>query len=107
MHAPLADPSLPTLTEQQAQVLRYVFDRLRADGFPPTLTEIAQGCGLSGRSRSKHVVGALGELGYLDVEPGCSRGIRVLRDEHGQRVVHRWNVVTDLAEVPYEEVRHA
>lgn len=108
MHAPLPASPLAPLTEPQAKALRYILGRLLADGYPPTLREIAEGCGLSGKSQANRMTSALAELGYLAVEHGCTRGIRVLRDEHGRPVVHRWNVVTDLAEVPYEqEVAHA
>lgn len=59
---------------------RVVFDFIRQkiyNGFPPTLREIAEHCGFSGKTAFDHLR-AIAAKGYIRIEPGKPRSIFLL-----------------------------
>jgi repressor LexA len=69
----------PPLTARQREVLSFIGAFSMANGFPPTVREIAVGLGLrSTRSVQEHLARLQGK-GYISRVPGISRGIRILK----------------------------
>lgn len=76
------------LTPKQAIILRYIMDRIEADGVCPSYQEITDGCGLSSKSRVAAAVSQLVERGYLArLGPDRRRALRVLRNPDGDYVL--------------------
>ncbi len=61
------------------EVLAFIQSRIEADGRPPTLQEIANGCGFKSRSAAQKHVRALEASGELQVTPGQARSARPKR----------------------------
>lgn len=68
------------LTSGQHKTLDYIRQYIAREGFAPTLTEIAQGLGMSSKGSVHRQVQALSEAGYIDLLSGRKRGIQ-LSDE--------------------------
>ena len=67
-----------TLTDRQQAVLDYLRAHTAQHGRPPTLWEVAEAFGLaSANGVAKHLQ-ALAEKGFILLEPGRARGIRLL-----------------------------
>ena len=62
------------LTEKQRQVLSFVEEFCRRQGYPPTVREVAAHFGIQPRAAADHLA-ALKRKGYLHREPGLSRGL--------------------------------
>ncbi len=58
------------------EVLKFVQSRVEADGYPPSLDEIAKACGFASRSGAQKHVRALEESGELQVTRGRARSAR-------------------------------
>jgi len=70
---------MQTLTLRQAEILAFIQEKQATNGMPPTRTEIAEHfCFRSTYAASKHLQ-ALARKGVLELLPGASRGIRLLR----------------------------
>ena len=70
-----------TLSTRQQQVLGFVREYVRDQGFPPTLAEIAEGTGLTHISSVTYHLNALMRKGWVEVRPNTRRGIRLLHTE--------------------------
>lgn len=68
--------------ERRAGVLEYVRTSIETRGYPPTLTEIATATGVD-RATTIGDVRVLASEGYLEVDKGATRGLRLA----GHRVV--------------------
>ena len=68
----------PRLTLQQRAALTAITAHVERFGYPPTVREIGAEIGLSSTSSVAHVLRALQWKGYLLVEPGRPRAIRVV-----------------------------
>ena len=70
----------PVLTERQAQILSFL-QRFQARHLrPPTQAEITAEMGFSSRTATRDHLRALARKGVLELTPGSSRGIRLLRN---------------------------
>ena len=69
------------LTERQNNILIFIKDFLRENGFPPTLREIGKSFGISSTFGVKRHLDALEKKGYIRIESNASRGIAIVRDE--------------------------
>lgn len=65
------------LTARQKQLLRYIQERIRADGFPPTQAEIAANFGFRSATAARNHLLALARKGAIEHTDSASRGIRV------------------------------
>lgn len=75
----LPQGSVP-ITRRQAKILQTIIDLCRETGIPPTRAEIAGALGLSsGATLSRRHLQPLAEKGYIEIQPGKVRGIRVLQ----------------------------
>ncbi|MCK4710944.1 MAG: transcriptional repressor LexA [Gammaproteobacteria bacterium] len=68
------------LTSGQHKTLDFIRQYIAREGFAPTLTEIAQGLGISSKGSMHKQVQALAEAGYIELIAGRKRGIQ-LTDE--------------------------
>lgn len=66
------------LTDRQQEVLRFIREVLDAEGFPPTRAEIARALGFRSANAAEDHLRALARKGVLAIQPGLSRGIRLL-----------------------------
>ncbi len=69
------------LSGRQQEVLGFVREHIRDQGFPPTLSEIAEGVGLTHISTVNYHLNALIRKGWIEVRPKTRRGIRLLHTE--------------------------
>lgn len=67
------------LTAKQAEILAFVTDCLKDEGYIPTLREIAARFGFRSVNSVNDHLAALEKKGYIARRPGSSRGITLLR----------------------------
>jgi len=70
--------SLPPLSPRQQQILRLISQFITRHGLPPTRADLAQALRLRNRQGIDQHLRALEHKGYLRLEPGIARGIRLL-----------------------------
>ena len=68
------------LTRRQAQILAFIEDAI-ADGYPPTLAEIARHFGFRSPNAAVDHLHALARKGAIELVEGASRGIRLTADQ--------------------------
>lgn len=76
------DPSLPSsgrpLSPRQQQILQLIAEFIAQQGRPPTRGDLAQALQLRNRQGIEQHLRALQSKGYLALEPGVARGLRLL-----------------------------
>ena len=72
------------LTPSQQKILDFIRHYLVREGFAPTLTEIAQGLGVSSKGSMHKQVQALAEAGAIQLVPGRKRGIQLTEESEHQ-----------------------
>lgn len=72
------------LTDNQRAVLGFIQRYISAHGVSPKLHEIAEGIGISSRGVAHRYVQALANTGFLSINKGKHRGIRLLRENPHQ-----------------------
>jgi len=72
-----------TLTDRQAEVLRFISDYIKLHGFSPSYRDIAFALGNISTNAVNDHLNILINRGYIKKEPGKSRTIRVLREAPG------------------------
>ena len=72
------------LTDRQNEILTFIKDYLKENGYPPTLREIGKGFQISSTFGVKRHLDALVKKGYLNVESNASRGICIVHDDDEQ-----------------------
>jgi repressor LexA len=66
------------LTLRQRQILDLIRNHLRDTGFPPTRAEIARALGFRSANAAEEHLRAMERRGVIELQPGVSRGIRLL-----------------------------
>ncbi|GMR24843.1 MAG: transcriptional repressor LexA [Ignavibacteria bacterium] len=69
------------LTERQNEILIFIKDYRKENGFPPTLREIGSRFQISSTFGVKRHLDALEKKGYVVIERNASRGIRIIQDD--------------------------
>jgi repressor LexA len=69
---------LPRLSSRQQQILRLISQFIARQGLPPTRADLAQALQLRNRQGIDQHLRALAHKGYLKLEPGIARGIRLI-----------------------------
>jgi repressor LexA len=77
-------PPLP-LSPRQQQILQRITEFIAQQGRPPTRADLARAMGLRNRQGIEQHLRALERKGYLQLEPGIARGLRLL---HGDTSRH-------------------
>ena len=73
----VSDP-LPPLSPRQQQILRLIGQFIAHHGLPPTRADLARALHLHNRQGIDQHLRAIERKGYLQLEPGIARGIRLL-----------------------------
>ena len=76
------------LTKRQLEILKLVQDQIDNVGSPPTRAEIASKMGFCSPNAAEDHLRALAKKGAIELVPGTSRGIRILK-EQGLPIVGR------------------
>jgi repressor LexA len=76
----VSTPALP-LSPRQQQILQQIGEFILQQGRPPTRADLARALGLRNRQGIDQHLRALERKGYLQLEPGIARGLRVLHGE--------------------------
>ena len=71
---------MPELTPRQQQVLEIVAAHLKTHGRAPTVREIASAMGLKAVGTIQDHLKALMQKGFLEKDPGVSRGLRLTQE---------------------------
>jgi repressor LexA len=74
----MVSDSLPLLSPRQQQILRLISQFMARHGLPPTRADLARALRLRNRQGIDQHLRALEHKGYLRLEPGIARGIRLL-----------------------------
>ena len=75
----VSEPSLP-LSPRQQQILAQIAQFIAQHGRPPTRADLARAMGLRNRQGIDQHLRALERKGYLELEPGIARGLRLVGD---------------------------
>jgi repressor LexA len=76
----MVSDSLPLLSPRQQQILRLISQFMLRHGLPPTRADLARALRLRNRQGIDQHLRAIERKGYLQLEPGIARGIRLLHD---------------------------
>lgn len=68
-----------SLTDTQRAIHTFLAERIEADGFAPSQTEIARAFGFSGVRAAQYHLEALEAAGVIERSPGRARGLRLLQ----------------------------
>lgn len=71
------------LTVRQKEILRYIIDEVRRNGYPPSVREIGQAVGLSSSSTVHAHLTNLEKKGYLKRGQALPRAIGIVKDQSG------------------------
>jgi len=71
----------PPLSARQQQILQQIAQFMAQQGRPPTRADLARALGLRNRQGIDQHLRALERKGYLQLEPGIARGIRLVQSE--------------------------
>ena len=66
------------LSQTQQDILAFIAERIAADGYPPSQTEISRAFGFKGVRAAQYHLEALEAAGAIERTPGRARGLRVL-----------------------------
>lgn len=80
---------MDALTPRQRQILQMIRSFAAEHGYPPTRSEIASALGFRSVNAAVDHLKALARKGAIELLPGASRGIRLLKEGAGLPVVGR------------------
>ena len=75
--------------DRERKVLAFIESYIVEHGYPPSLREICEGCGISSKSSARLVLKKLERAGYIKISPHEARGIRLIRPLSGIPLVGR------------------
>jgi len=70
--------AVKSLSPKQERIINFVTEFLRDKGYPPTIRDIAAGCGISSTSVVAYNLNKLEQAGYIRRRSDISRGIKFL-----------------------------
>jgi repressor LexA len=78
-----------SLSSKQEHILNFIDDFLRDKGYPPSVRDIAAGCGISSTSVVAYNLNKLEAAGYIRRHSDISRGIELLaKEQRGGKLVY-------------------
>jgi len=81
--------AIKSLSPKQERIINFVTEFLHDKGYPPTIRDIAAGCGISSTSVVAYNLNKLEQAGYIRRYSDISRGIKFLSpQEKGKKLVH-------------------
>ena len=75
------------LTKRQQEILDLIQSHIQATGSPPTRAEIAKTMGFRSPNAAEDHLRALARKGVIELVPGTSRGIRLLKNTGGIPII--------------------
>ena len=90
------------LSERERKALEFIERHISEYGYPPTVRQIAEACGLSSTGAVYKLLRRLEGKGYVELSPGESRGIRLLKPARGIPVLGEIPAGEPL--IPYEDL---
>ncbi len=72
-------PIMKGLTQRQQQVFDFICAQIESSGMPPTRVEIANHLSFRSANAAEEHLKALAKKGWIEMIPGASRGLRVLK----------------------------
>ena len=86
-----------SLSSKQEQIINFITDYLRDKAYPPTIRDIAVGCGISSTSVVVYNLNKLEQAGYIRRHTDVSRGIEFLGRQRGDSKLVRIPIVGVIA----------
>jgi repressor LexA len=81
--------AVKSLSPKQEQIINFVTTFLHDKGYPPTIRDIAAGCGISSTSVVAYNLNKLEQAGYIRRHSDISRGIKFLTPQQkGEKLVY-------------------
>jgi repressor LexA len=81
--------AVKSLSPKQERIINFVTEFLHDKGYPPTIRDIAAGCGISSTSVVAYNLNKLEQAGYIRRHSDISRGIKFLTPQQkGGKLVH-------------------
>jgi repressor LexA len=76
------------LSRKQKQIINFIRQYLRDNGYPPSVRDIARGCNISSTSVVVYNLNKLEKASYIRRQSDISRGIELLDKRPGRRLVY-------------------
>jgi len=81
--------AVKSLSPKQERIINFVTEFLHDKGYPPTIRDIAAGCGISSTSVVAYNLNKLEQAGYIRRHSDISRGIKFLTPQQkGEKLVY-------------------
>jgi len=80
--------AIKSLSPKQERIIKFVTEFLHDRGYPPTIRDIAAGCGISSTSVVAYNLDKLEQAGYIRRHSDISRGIELNRQKKGGKLVY-------------------
>jgi repressor LexA len=81
--------AIKALSPKQERIINFVTEFLDDKGYPPTIRDIAAGCGISSTSVVAYNLNKLEQAGYIRRHSEISRGIKFLRPQQkGKKLIY-------------------
>jgi repressor LexA len=81
--------AIKSLSPKQERIINFVTEFLSDKGYPPTIRDIAAGCGISSTSVVAYNLNKLEQAGYIRRHSDISRGIKFLTPQQkGRKLVY-------------------
>jgi len=81
--------AIKSLSPKQERIINFVTEFLHDKGYPPTIRDIAAGCGISSTSVVAYNLDKLEQAGYIRRHSDISRGIKFLTPQQkGRKLVY-------------------
>ncbi|HEY4711958.1 MAG TPA: transcriptional repressor LexA [Dehalococcoidia bacterium] len=81
--------AVKSLSPKQERIINFVTEFLNDKGYPPTIRDIAAGCGISSTSVVAYNLNKLEQAGYIRRHSDISRGIKFLSPQQkGRKLVY-------------------
>jgi repressor LexA len=89
--------TIKSLSPKQGRIINFVTEFLHDKGYPPTIRDIAAGCGISSTSVVAYNLDKLAQAGYIRRHSDISRGIQFLTPQENGRKSVRVPIVGVIA----------
>jgi repressor LexA len=89
--------AVKSLSPKQERIINFVTEFLSDKGYPPTIRDIAAGCGISSTSVVAYNLNKLEQAGYIRRHGEISRGIKFLHPQQKARQLVRVPIVGVIA----------
>ena len=89
--------TIKSLSPKQGRIINFVTEFLHDKGYPPTIRDIASGCGISSTSVVAYNLDKLEQAGYIRRHSDISRGIQFLTPQENGRKSVRVPIVGVIA----------